>query len=82
MQGEYGHGQHELNVKYDDALAMADNHVIYKQWYFTPLPFLPLLTKPQLQRTGGTKEYERHFHGQTPLRSIRQQLSHPHVLVG
>lgn len=30
-KGEYGLGQHELNVKYNEVLAMADNHTVYKQ---------------------------------------------------
>ena len=30
-KGEWGLGQHELNVRYADALTMADRHVIYKQ---------------------------------------------------
>jgi len=30
-KGEYGIGQHELNIKFTDILAMADRHVIYKQ---------------------------------------------------
>lgn len=30
-KGEWGKGQHELNVKYADLLAMADNHAVYKQ---------------------------------------------------
>lgn len=30
-KGEWGLGQHELNVKYAEALPMADNHVVYKQ---------------------------------------------------
>jgi glutamine synthetase len=30
-KGEWGLGQHELNVKYSDVLSMADNHVVYKQ---------------------------------------------------
>jgi glutamine synthetase len=30
-KGEWGLGQHELNVRYADALPMADRHVIYKQ---------------------------------------------------
>lgn len=30
-KGEWGHGQHELNVRYTDVLAMADRHVVYKQ---------------------------------------------------
>lgn len=30
-KGEWGVGQHELNVAYDEVLRMADNHVIYKQ---------------------------------------------------
>ena len=45
-KGEYGHGQHETNVKYTDILSMADRHIIYKQCAkevlattFTP-PFL------------------------------------------
>lgn len=30
-KGEWGKGQHELNVCYSDAMNMADNHLIYKQ---------------------------------------------------
>jgi glutamine synthetase len=30
-KGEWGHGQHELNVRYAEALDMADRHVVYKQ---------------------------------------------------
>ncbi len=30
-KGEFGLGQHELNVRYSDTLTMADNHIIYKQ---------------------------------------------------
>jgi glutamine synthetase len=30
-KGEWGRGQHELNVRYNDALPMADSHSIYKQ---------------------------------------------------
>ncbi len=30
-KGEWGLGQHELNIRYTDALGMADRHVLYKQ---------------------------------------------------
>jgi glutamine synthetase len=30
-KGEWGLGQHELNIRYADVLTMADRHVIYKQ---------------------------------------------------
>jgi len=30
-KGEWGKGQHELNLRYSDALNMADRHVIFKQ---------------------------------------------------
>ena len=30
-KGEWGLGQHELNVRYTDALSMADRHAVYKQ---------------------------------------------------
>lgn len=30
-KGEWGVGQHELNVRYADVLAMGDRHVVYKQ---------------------------------------------------
>ncbi|MBK8026971.1 MAG: glutamine synthetase [Chloroflexi bacterium] len=30
-KGEWGHGQHEVNVRYAEALAMADRHVVFKQ---------------------------------------------------
>lgn len=30
-KGEWGLGQHEINIRYADALTMADRHIIYKQ---------------------------------------------------
>jgi len=30
-KGEWGHGQHELNVRYTDSLTIADRHVVFKQ---------------------------------------------------
>jgi glutamine synthetase len=30
-KGEWGHGQHELNVRYADSLTMADRHAVFKQ---------------------------------------------------
>ena len=30
-KGEFGLGQHELNVKYAEVLEMADRHSVYKQ---------------------------------------------------
>ena len=30
-KGEWGLGQHEVNVRYSDILSMADNHVLFKQ---------------------------------------------------
>jgi glutamine synthetase len=30
-KGEWGRGQHEVNVRYADALTMADRHVVFKQ---------------------------------------------------
>ncbi|KXK48461.1 MAG: glutamine synthetase, type I [Chloroflexi bacterium OLB13] len=30
-KGEWGHGQHELNVRYAESLVMADRHAIFKQ---------------------------------------------------
>src|SRR4030042_1032431 len=32
-KGEWGPGQHEMNVRYADVLTMADNHTIYKQCF-------------------------------------------------
>ncbi len=32
-KGEWGPGQHELNVRYADCLTMADRHIIYKQCF-------------------------------------------------
>ena len=29
-KGEYGKGQHEINMTYSDALTMADRHVVFK----------------------------------------------------
>src|SRR6185436_21194626 len=30
-KGEWGEGQHEINVRYAEALDMADRHVVFKQ---------------------------------------------------
>ncbi|WP_201258078.1 glutamine synthetase family protein [Piscirickettsia litoralis] len=30
-KGEWGHGQHELNIRYENILTMADHHCIFKQ---------------------------------------------------
>lgn len=32
-KGEWGPGQHELNIKYADVLSMADRHTLYKQCF-------------------------------------------------
>ena len=32
-KGEWGPGQHELNLRYAEAVEMADRHVIYKQGF-------------------------------------------------
>ena len=32
-KGEWGPGQHELNIRYSDILTMADRHVVYKQCF-------------------------------------------------
>ncbi len=32
-KGEWGPGQHELNIRYADLLAMADRHLLYKQCF-------------------------------------------------
>lgn len=32
-KGEWGEGQHELNIRYSDVLTMADNQMIYKQCF-------------------------------------------------
>jgi glutamine synthetase len=32
-KGEWGPGQHELNIRYSDVLAMADNQTVYKQCF-------------------------------------------------
>ena len=30
-KGEWGHGQHELNIRYAETLEMADRHILFKQ---------------------------------------------------
>ena len=32
-KGEWGKGQHELNVRYSDILTMADRHAVFKQCF-------------------------------------------------
>ena len=61
-KGEWGLGQHELNVRYADALEMADRHVVYKQ-----------CLKEIADRLGR----QRHLHGEArrPTRPARAATS-------
>ena len=66
-KGEWGPGQEEINVRYADALEMADRHVILKNG-------------DQGNRLGAGQV--RHLHGEVELRPRRLELAYPCVAVG
>ena len=61
-KGEWGLGQHELNIRYAEVLEMADRHAVYKQ-----------CLKELADRIGR----ERHLHGEAVRRPGRLELPHP-----
>ena len=65
-KGEWGPGQEEINVRYADALTMADRHVILKNGS----------KEIAYAGQGG------HLHGQVGLRPRRLVEPYPHVAVG
>ena len=66
-KGEWGPGQEEINVRYADALEMADRHAILKN---------AVKEIAHAQRQG------RHLHGQVALRPRRLLLARAPVAVG
>ena len=63
-KGEWGPGQAELNLRYAEAVEMADRHAIYKNG-----------VKEIAHLQGKCRD----LHGQMGLRPRRQQLPHPHA---
>ena len=61
-KGEWGQGQHELNVRYADVLDMADRHAIYKQC---------------LKEVADQSGHQRHLHGEVGGRRGRLKQPHP-----
>ena len=61
-KGEWGLGQHELNIRYADALTMADRHSIMKHCL------------KEIARRAGP---QRHIHGEALQRAGRLKLSYP-----
>ena len=61
-KGEWGQGQHELNVRYAEVLDMADRHVVFKQC---------------LKELAEAHGHERDLHGQVRRRRRRLELPHP-----
>ncbi|MDQ3804001.1 MAG: glutamine synthetase family protein [Acidobacteriota bacterium] len=57
-KGEWGKGQHELNVRYTDALTMADRHVLLKQCFKEVADQLSLsvtfMAKPDASQAGSS----------------------------
>jgi glutamine synthetase len=57
-KGEWGLGQHELNVRYADILTMADRHVVYKQCLKEVADQLGIsvtfMAKPQADQAGSS----------------------------
>ena len=66
-KGEWGPGQEEINVRYADALTMADRHAILKNG-----------CKEIAYGVG----QGRHLHGQVALRPRRLVEPHPRLAVG
>ena len=63
-KGEWGLGQHELNVRYAEVTTMADRHVVYKQC---------------LKETADKMGLSGHLHGQALRRPGRVQLPRIHM---
>jgi glutamine synthetase len=57
-KGEYGRGQHELNVKYSDVLTMSDRHSVYKQAFKETAQQLGMsvtfMAKPHTDQSGNS----------------------------
>ncbi|BBN11347.1 glutamine synthetase [Marchantia polymorpha subsp. ruderalis] len=81
-KGEFGIGQHELNVKYAEVLEMADRHVVYKQCLKELADQLGVaitfMAKPHFDQPGSSshlhlslwKDGKNAFHGDKKLGSI------------
>ncbi len=79
-KGEFGRGQHELNVAYSDILTMADNHVLYKQCFKAHALSRPCVrwhvcvsdvcrvSCVETTGSGGGAGQERDVHGEAPPR--------------
>jgi glutamine synthetase len=82
-KGEWGLGQHELNVRYDEVLRMADNHAIYKQCLKEVAQqqemSITFMSKFAANRAGSSchvhcslwRDRANAFAGQTPCGSVR-----------
>jgi len=57
-KGEYGLGQHELNVKYTEVVTMADRHVVFKQCFkevaMTEGMSVTFMAKPHKSQSGSS----------------------------
>src|SRR3984893_8331608 len=57
-KGEWGKGQHELNVKYSDILTMADRHAVFKQCFKEVADSLGMsvtfMSKPDASQAGSS----------------------------
>ena len=65
-KGEWGPGQEEINVRYAEALEMADRHVVLKN---------------ACKEIAWASGQGHHLHGEVGLRACRQLLPHPPVAV-
>ena len=77
-KGEWGLGQHELNVRYAEALDMADRHVVYKQCLKETADrqgvAVTFMAKPHTERAGSSchvhislwRDGENVFSGESP----------------
>lgn len=94
-KGEYGHGQHELNVKYSDILTMADRHVIYKQCLKETAQKMGIsvtfMAKPHVDQSGSgchlhinlvDSDGKNMFYGNENLNSIQCSSVFKHFLGG
>lgn len=94
-KGEYGFGQHELNVKYSDLLTMSDRHMIYKTCFKEVAQKLGMavtfMAKPHASQSGSSchlhvnlsnLEGQNLFPGDNDLEGIKCSDTFRHFLGG
>lgn len=93
-KGEWGLGQHELNIRYADVLSMADRHAVYKQCAKEVAEqqgrSVTFMAKPSSDQAGSSchvhlslwRDGENAFAGDEPLGPVRCSPAFRHFLGG